>query len=527
MIIEGVEAGELMPSEVLMVGGGAVGLATAVDLARKGRRVRLLEAGGETLQESSQRLFEQARAIGYPLPGLHLGRFRMLGGTTNFWGGQLLRFDPNIFAARHWVHDDSAWPLDRAELDPFYDHALAMLGMAHHIADDVEIFARLGVRSPALSDDLEFFFTRWTPETNFARLFRDELENRANLHVHLHLPVTGLVVAEGEDRVRGVRCRSRDGADHVLEADHVVLANGTVEIARLLRAPLANGTAAPWANHAWLGEGFMDHLDCYVGDVIPLDKTRFHNLFDNACIDGIKYNPKIKISEEAQQEYHLMSVAGHFIFNSSYAEHLENFKIFARSLLRGRWRSGGMRPTEIVGALRVAAPMVARYLRHRRMYNPADRGIKLRVTSEQRMSRESRLCLRNEHDASGLPVADIDWRIDGVEVETIAWFAERARDWLAAKGLATVEVNPRLMARDPDFGAELEDANHQMGMARMSTGPESGVVDADLCVHGTSNLYVAGAAVFPSTGFANPTFTAIALGLRLAAKLHREGGQRA
>jgi choline dehydrogenase-like flavoprotein len=41
------------------------------------------------------------------------------------------------------------------------------------------------------------------------------------------------------------------------------------------------------------------------------------------------------------------------------------------------------------------------------------------------------------------------------------------------------------------------------------------VVDSNLRVFGTDNLYVSGAAVFPSTGFANCTLTAIALGLRL------------
>jgi choline dehydrogenase-like flavoprotein len=49
----------------------------------------------------------------------------------------------------------------------------------------------------------------------------------------------------------------------------------------------------------------------------------------------------------------------------------------------------------------------------------------------------------------------------------------------------------------------------------MASTPADGVVDRDLKVFGTRNLYVAGAAVYPTTGFANPTFTAIALGLRL------------
>jgi choline dehydrogenase-like flavoprotein len=50
----------------------------------------------------------------------------------------------------------------------------------------------------------------------------------------------------------------------------------------------------------------------------------------------------------------------------------------------------------------------------------------------------------------------------------------------------------------------------------MAVDPALGVVDTNLRIHGTSNAYVVGASVFPSMGAANPTFTAMALALRLA-----------
>ena len=57
---------------------------------------------------------------------------------------------------------------------------------------------------------------------------------------------------------------------------------------------------------------------------------------------------------------------------------------------------------------------------------------------------------------------------------------------------------------------------HHMGTTRMNADPEGGVVDPDLQVHGSSNLFVAGSSVFPAFGFANPTLTVVALSLRLA-----------
>ena len=57
---------------------------------------------------------------------------------------------------------------------------------------------------------------------------------------------------------------------------------------------------------------------------------------------------------------------------------------------------------------------------------------------------------------------------------------------------------------------------HMMGTTRMGSDPTLSVTDAQGRVHGVKNLYVAGSSLFPSTAAANPTFTIVALSLRLA-----------
>ena len=58
-----------------------------------------------------------------------------------------------------------------------------------------------------------------------------------------------------------------------------------------------------------------------------------------------------------------------------------------------------------------------------------------------------------------------------------------------------------------------------MGTTRMGTEPATSVVDPDLRVHGQANLYAAGASVFPTSGCVNPTYTIVALSIRLARHL--------
>jgi choline dehydrogenase-like flavoprotein len=66
------------------------------------------------------------------------------------------------------------------------------------------------------------------------------------------------------------------------------------------------------------------------------------------------------------------------------------------------------------------------------------------------------------------------------------------------------------MSMDVSWGA-----HHAVCTTRMSGSPESGVVDADLKVHGVDNVYVCSNASFSTLSAINPTLTLVALSLRL------------
>jgi choline dehydrogenase-like flavoprotein len=60
------------------------------------------------------------------------------------------------------------------------------------------------------------------------------------------------------------------------------------------------------------------------------------------------------------------------------------------------------------------------------------------------------------------------------------------------------------------------DGIHQSGTTRIADSAERGVLDTDLKVFGTSNLYVCSSSAFPTSGQANPTFLLGAYAVRLA-----------
>jgi hypothetical protein len=61
-----------------------------------------------------------------------------------------------------------------------------------------------------------------------------------------------------------------------------------------------------------------------------------------------------------------------------------------------------------------------------------------------------------------------------------------------------------------------KDGIHQSGTTRIANSPEEGVVDHNLRLFGTDNVYVCSSSVFPTSGQANPTFAIGAFGVRLA-----------
>jgi choline dehydrogenase-like flavoprotein len=71
--------------------------------------------------------------------------------------------------------------------------------------------------------------------------------------------------------------------------------------------------------------------------------------------------------------------------------------------------------------------------------------------------------------------------------------------------------------------AEARHGNHQIGTVRMGTDRRTAVVDGECRAFDVPNLYVVSTAVLPTSGQANPTLTAVQLGLRLAARLGGRG----
>ena len=506
---------------VVVVGSGALGLFTATELARRGRDVVVVESGGLALGSFDP---DSYRCVGRRHDGIALGRSRTLGGTTNLWGGQLAEFDAIDVGPRPACPD--GWPIPYSELARYYATTYGSLGIPEVAQRDDDVWRSVRTSPPRLGGGLDVFLTRWLPVPNFALWARDDLAGRANLRVLTEHTATGF--AGTGSRIDALRVVDGAGTEHVIGGSTFVLAAGTIETVRLLaHAAESSPWPVPWRGNARVGTRFQDHLGGRIATVQPTDSNLFFKTFSNLLVARHKYQPKFQLDREARESGEALNVHGMFAFESSISENLVYLKQFVKAAVYGR-RVGGLRSlaTNVRASGRYLLPLMWTYAKDHRIFEPSTSKISLFVQMEQLPRDDSTIRIDpGWRDRTGLPRVVVDWRVDGVELDALRDFALRTDRALQEAGLARLEIDPELLAGDPAFLSRLRDTNHQAGGAVMASSSAAGVVDSDLRVFGTDNLYVAGAATFPALGAGNTTFPALALAARLVEHVGAHDGR--
>jgi choline dehydrogenase-like flavoprotein len=165
-------------------------------------------------------------------------------------------------------------------------------------------------------------------------------------------------------------------------------------------------------------------------------------------------------------------------------------------------------------------PLMWKYVWDHRVFIPSTAKTQLHIQAEHAPLAES--CIRIDKsavDSLGLPRVVLDWRLGGDELASLREFVVQLRDALAAAGVGQLKIDEDLLSLNPRFMNKLGDTYHQAGGTNMGETERDGVVDRNLRVFGTENLYVTGASVFRTTSNANTTFTALAFTTRLVEHL--------
>ncbi len=124
------ELPERIDTEVCVIGAGAAGITLARELAANGRKVLLVESGGEKIEAQTQSLYVAPNS-GVPYYDLAACRLRYFGGTTNHWSGYCGPNNPIDYEGRPELNLPP-WPINHETLAPYIAKAAELLEINTH-----------------------------------------------------------------------------------------------------------------------------------------------------------------------------------------------------------------------------------------------------------------------------------------------------------------------------------------------------------------------------------------------------------
>jgi choline dehydrogenase-like flavoprotein len=304
------------------------------------------------------------------------------------------------------------------------------------------------------------------------------------------------LISERDSRVGETRAVTRAGRDVRIKARLFVLAAGAIENARLLLTSRADLGGLSPAAASWVGRCFMEHPRDYSLKLVAdspdvFERARFYDFA--AATTGVMTCGRLAFENGP--------LPGALLPNMSV------------TLLPSP------RPPGIVTrALRRAGLAQTRGGYGWSSYADPARdfdGFRLLINLEQRPQPTNRVVLSADRDALGMPRCEAHWSWSNEEQASLVRLRALVAEQAESLGLGRVECTASQLP-DPN-------AHHHAGTTRMAETAEFGVVDGDARVFGLDNLYVTGASVFPTAGFANPMLTIVALADRLGRHLVARG----
>ena len=493
MIIDGTgRDSETFEADVCVIGAGAAGLTLALDLAKRGLSVLLVESGGLEFSKQAQGLLEVDFSGKSRIDNGLRTRARFFGGTTNLWGGICLPLDPFEFEHHSWV-PHSGWPFSRNDLDPYYLAATELLGLqgVEAVFDPESMGA--GDRTPLVNDaqtDVEHTYFRRLPaeRQRMGKWRHKEVATNPLVQCVLNTTIVELFPGKSRDSIASVVGRTFNGDTLHFRARDFVLCTSAIENARLLLASNSVIKGGLGNAHDLVGRYFMIHPPIGRGFILPVfpevPRTQEELISD-------KFQVGWQISAAAREKYQLQAFHVFLLRRPYFLE--RPYEAAIEELVRSP-----------------AAPKEDPESIKRKMFM---------VNWEQAPNPRSRIMLSSTKDELGVrrPLVHID-----VTEEDFAR-AQRSFELLslavARSGRGRLFISD-IIGRPLAFGG-----GHQIGTTRMADDSRQGVTDANGKVHSLKNLYIGGSSLFPTGGWQNPTFTIVALALKLAEHIHGRSGK--
>ncbi len=499
---------------VVIIGTGAGGGVLANELAQKGVSVVALEAGGRYLPEDyvndewesfGQLAWTDPRTtsgdwrVAKDFAGLPAWIVKAVGGTTTHWAGASLRFQDHEWKAKTTYGDVPGanlldWPIDGAEMAPYYDKAERKLGVTrtHGMPglpgnNNYKVFeagaralgyekvhtGRMAINSRENDGRMAcqqtgfcFQGCKWGAKWSSAYTDIPAGEATGNLEVRERSHAVR-IEHDAAGKVTGVVYADDDGALHLQKARVVCVAGNSFESPRLLLNSASSMFPDGLANSSGqVGRNYMRHTTGSVYAVF--DKPV--RMWRGTTMAGI-------IQDEARHDPSRGFVGGYELETLSLG-----LPFMAAFLDPGAWGR------EFATALDSYENMAGMW-----------------IVGEDMPQETNRVTINHDvKDRFGIPVVNVNFSDHPNDVAM--------RSHAYARGQAVYEA----VGATRSFPTPPYPSTHNLGTNRMSENPRDGVVNKWGRTHDVDNLYISDGSQFTTGAAENPTLTIVSLAIRQA-----------
>jgi choline dehydrogenase-like flavoprotein len=508
---------------VVVIGTGAGGGVLANELAQKGVSVVALEAGGSYLPEDyvndewesfaqlawlDPRTTSGSWRIAKDFAGLPAWIVKAVGGTTIHFAGASLRFQEHEWKA-HTTYGSVPganlldWPIDAAEMAPWYDKAEAKMGVTRTGDrpglpgnNNYKVFeagakalgyqsvdtGHMAINSTDYDDRMScqqtgFCFQGCKWGAKWSTAYTDIPRGLATGNLEVRERSTAVRIEHGPDGlVTGVVYVDGDGNKQLQKARLVAVAGNTIESPRLLLNSASSLFPDGLANSSGqVGRNYMRHTTGSVYGVFEQPVRMWRGTTMAGVIrDEARFDP----SRGFFGGYELETLALGLPFVAAFLD-------------PGAWGR------EFTSALDGYENMAGMW-----------------IVGEDMPQETNRVTLNTDvTDANGLPVPDVHFDDHPNDVAM--------RDHAYGRGAAIYKaVGATRVFPTPPYPS-----THNLGTNRMSENPRDGVVNRWGQTHDVTNLFVSDGSVFTTGAAENPTLTIVALAIRQADHIAGELGK--
>ncbi|YAF95017.1 MAG: GMC oxidoreductase [Nodularia sp. CChRGM 3473] len=529
-----IDARKLTPDQTItcdicIIGAGAAGITLAHELRDLGMEVVLLESGGMKLEDETQDL-NRGDVVDLRVHGaLEDYRRRHFGGATTVWGGRCVPFDTVDFESRPYV-PHSGWPITKRDLDPYYAraHVYCDIGSYTYKINDLlcspqrEKTMIPGFKSEEISIDKLYLFSL---PTDFGKKYIDTLKKSSSIKVYLYANCLQVMLTSEGNNVNYLEVASFRKNKFFVSAKQYILAGGGLEVARLLL--LSNNVQQQGIGNQYdlVGRFYMCHV--YHRSEVKFKTSNIISDYEKT-FQGVYCLRAISINENIQKQHQLLNHRAYLERpDSSDPSHKNGIisAIYLAEILMKKQANSHQISKHIKnilfdfdGILNFSKKWINKKIISKRKLPPVllksdANTYTLRIDSEQVPNPCSRVTLSDQRDNFGLNRLKVDWQYTDLDVDSPIKTAQ-----LIGQALTQSEVGQIRLLPNPIPKAL---GGHHLGTTRMASSPVHGVVDENCKVHGVNNLYIASSSIFPTSSYANPTLTIVAIAIRLADYLKR------